>query len=327
MSEPGGHLNQQRVRFVAEPLSVPVARRFVTDSVTGSGLPDLAEDAALLVSELSANAALHSGSRYFEVLVQAWSSSVRIGVCDDGSAVAVAARRSRLIDRHDERVDDVPVFDVHDLESTTGRGLVIVSALADRWGVEDTDEGKLVWGELTVAARTTDGAPRAVAGSASAPVETLGPLEPPASWRRVQLVDLPVRLSHEFDQHVQDLVRELQLIQHGDAEWTTEMASLIEGLIGRHIGSWRLSQSVVEQGLLEGRDHVTLDLTVPEHAAADAIMLKEALDLTDRLCERNELLMLAATPEIRWLRAWMTAEFVGQIREGRAPVAWGARTS
>ncbi|MEU8653729.1 ATP-binding protein [Streptomyces sp. NPDC048737] len=34
-------------------------------------------------------------------------------------------------------------------EAGSGRGLLIVEALADKWGVEDRDLGKTVWAELS----------------------------------------------------------------------------------------------------------------------------------------------------------------------------------
>ena len=145
-------VDEQRARFASEPMSVPDARRFVADRVARSGLTDLVEDAALLATELSANAALHSHSRYFDVVVQTSSAAVRIGVADEGavSASSVVMRPSPLTgtDGNGSDVGEVDLAEAIEDEPASGRGLVIVAAVADRWGIDETRSGKVVWGEL-----------------------------------------------------------------------------------------------------------------------------------------------------------------------------------
>jgi hypothetical protein len=325
---PDTRTQERRVRFVAEPLSVPVARRFVTDSVTGSGLADLAEDAGLLVTELSSNAALHSGCRYFDVVVQSSDQAVLIGVEDAGPAVSVTPRPSVLLSLAEWELDELDPFDVLDIEATTGRGLVIVSALADRWGVDETVDGKRVWGELSadrvVGRRRGDAAARSETPSADPAAAPSVPPQPaaPPDWVRVQLVDMPLELARRHDQHLSELVRELQLIEAGRAAWTGDMAVLINELIGRNTGSWRLSQTMVEQGLADGLDAITLDLVMPPDVLGDVQALYDALRLTDELCERDQLLTLASSDDVRRVREWMVAEFVGQIRDEADPLPW-----
>lgn len=317
VSEPDEPPGEQRVRFVAEPQSVPFARRFVTDSVLGSGLAGLADDAALLVTELSANAALHSGSRYFDVVVQASPQAVRIGVADDGSGDQVAVRRGALATLDAD--DDIDPLTALALESTTGRGLVIVSAVADRWGVHETAGGKLVWGELSAEGRdSVDVQHTEPERLPQLPQQVAAPRE----WVGVQLVDVPVELAQRHDRHLWELVRELQLIGATPSSWPAEMAHLIEMLVERHSGSWRLSEAVVNQGAADGAEHVTLDLVVPVTGAEDVRALEEALRMTDTLCERHALLTLASPPEVRRVRSWMAAEIATQIRDGAAPTPW-----
>jgi anti-sigma regulatory factor (Ser/Thr protein kinase) len=325
------HRNEQRVRFVAEPMSVPVARRFVADRVTGSGLAELAEDAALLATELSANAALHSHSRYFDVVVHTRPEAVRIGVADEGNVPvdAVAIRPSQLATVDDD-TDLLDLFDpdaeLLDLEPSTGRGLAIVAALADRWGVEVTEQGKVVWGELA-SARASRTVPADHPVSAESPrprtAESIGPItvpRPRPEWVRVQLIGLPVELGKQHHDQVQDLVRELQLVTASGADWPLDLTELITGFLARHASSWRLSTAIIEQAIGEGRAEITLDLTMPSNVVADVQVLNEALGLADVLCDRHELLTLAASADLRRCRSWMTAEFVRQVREGADPV-------
>ena len=91
----------------------------------------LIDDAALVVSELVANAVEHAEPS--SVVVEGRSGGVRIEVSDKGGGVAdpVALPESRSAER--------------------GRGLMIVSALASSWGVRTAGRSKTVWVELASA--------------------------------------------------------------------------------------------------------------------------------------------------------------------------------
>jgi anti-sigma regulatory factor (Ser/Thr protein kinase) len=92
---------------------------------------DDADTAVLLTSELVANAVLHAGG------ASVLTTSVRLGRL----SVAVTDRSTR------------PPRVRRPRPSTTdsGRGLVLVQKLADRWGHTPTRTGKTVWFELRVA--------------------------------------------------------------------------------------------------------------------------------------------------------------------------------
>jgi len=109
--------------------AVPTARHVVLELLRVWQSPHDHEDAALLVTELVSNVADHVGGEAdltVEVsLAEAW---LRIAVVD-GSAVR-------------------PVVRELSTEHPRGRGLQMVQAIADRWGVEDHDGGKRIWLEL-----------------------------------------------------------------------------------------------------------------------------------------------------------------------------------
>ena len=84
------------------------------------------EAAALLASELAANAVIHANSA-FEVRVGEDSEAFRVEIVNDAPEMIVA-----LEEPSDE----------------TGRGLHIVDALARRWGTDVMDREKVVWFEL-----------------------------------------------------------------------------------------------------------------------------------------------------------------------------------
>ena len=104
--------------------SVPTARHFVESILTAWGHPEHGWTAALLISELSANCALHARTD-FTVRVELVGDQVRLAVTD-GSRRAPAVRN-------------------YGTEATTGRGLRMVGQLSTEWGVELHDDGKTVW--------------------------------------------------------------------------------------------------------------------------------------------------------------------------------------
>ncbi|MGZ4487903.1 MAG: ATP-binding protein [Nocardioides sp.] len=132
-----------RLRLAADPARVPEARRFVTQGVVELGYPDLTDDAALCVSELATNAALHSQGSVMEVALEPLERGVRIVVEDVGSADPTIAPRHDY-DQDGPHGGDDPL--------TSGRGLAIVAYLAYDWGVAPTTVGKRVWAELVASA-------------------------------------------------------------------------------------------------------------------------------------------------------------------------------
>lgn len=113
--------------FPAQPESVAAARRFVERVLDAQGLDgELREAAVLLASELVTNAVLHARS---EMLVRVEvEHRLRVEVRDANPRVPQAS--------------EVP------LEALSGRGLHLVEALADQWGIEPGPDGKVVWFEL-----------------------------------------------------------------------------------------------------------------------------------------------------------------------------------
>ncbi|WP_159327524.1 ATP-binding protein [Streptomyces tendae] len=113
------------------------------------------ERAEQIVAELSANAALHGrvDSRLF-----------RLTLALDTTAGLL---RIAVTDARGECLPLPPADDVTSLDAESGRGLLLVTVLADRWGVEPYPPGgKTVWAECdwegpgSGNAHQTPGAPR-----------------------------------------------------------------------------------------------------------------------------------------------------------------------
>ncbi|MFN2524099.1 MAG: ATP-binding protein [Mycobacteriales bacterium] len=119
--------------------SVPTARHFVESLLTAWGLSELAWPAALVVSELAANCALHARSEFGVRVQQESDTQVRLEVSD--LSPGVPKQRS------------------YGSEATTGRGLRLVDQLTASWGVEASADGKTVWVVLGGEAARADGQP------------------------------------------------------------------------------------------------------------------------------------------------------------------------
>ena len=130
--------------------SVGEARRFVANRLGDWGLDRLSETAVLLVSEAVTNAVLHAATR----------TLVCLEVVGDVARFEVHDGSRRL-----------PVRRHYSVAAATGRGLRLVEALADRWGADETDSGKVVWFELVLEpADVTSAARSARPGLAPTPI-------------------------------------------------------------------------------------------------------------------------------------------------------------
>jgi anti-sigma regulatory factor (Ser/Thr protein kinase) len=314
-----------RIRLAADPASVPGARRFVTDGLTSLGRTGFIDDAALCVTELAANAALHSASTFMEVGLSVLDRSVHIVVEDDGavSGDAVVPRASFGAPAGDVDADvdadlDVALAD----ETTTGRGLGIVSVLAEDWGVEDTGVGKRVW--LTLADDDREHPVRPPRTSTAAPARDLDAALP-AGWALVRLMGCPVALSLRQDDHLDELVRELQLLEGDQAAPASQaLARRLEGLLSSPAHARHTGRRIAQQAAAEGRTHIDVDMAMPRELGAQVRALQAAVQEADRLCEDRRLLTLASDQDLRDLRAWMTHEVSGQLEDGAAPTSWEA---
>jgi anti-sigma regulatory factor (Ser/Thr protein kinase) len=139
-----------RKAFEASEASVGAARRFVTDMM--SGAPAEVQDAvSVMVSELSTNALLHA-SGGFEVALDSSELSVSVSVTDRG--------------------DGTPVLQTPTFREPHGRGLRIVAALSDEWGVSAAPDGKSVWFRINLQDSGTTASTGGMAGAVTgAPAE------------------------------------------------------------------------------------------------------------------------------------------------------------
>ncbi|MGW2559983.1 ATP-binding protein [Streptomyces sp. NPDC001514] len=122
-----------------ERRSVPAAREFAAQALADWGVIGRTDDVLLCVSELATNALVHGvpPGRGFR-LHMGLDGMLRVEVHDSGDGeVRVSASAP-----------------VPDADAESGRGLLLVEALADKWGVGERSPGKIVWCEFTDALRS-----------------------------------------------------------------------------------------------------------------------------------------------------------------------------
>jgi PAS domain S-box-containing protein len=120
---PGVH----RMPFELKPESAALTRGFTAGVLDGAGWRDQVDTAVLLVSELVTNAIRHARGPC-ALTVKLGDDEVELSV-EDGDPQVPIARAARRLEE-------------------SGRGLLLVGALADRWGVRAISGGKAIWFSL-----------------------------------------------------------------------------------------------------------------------------------------------------------------------------------
>ena len=111
------------------------ARQFLRDSLATQRLDGFGDVSELLTTELVTNVLRHASS---EMTLRLLTSTGRLRV------------------EVDDLVSDAPVLQRPDPLRPSGKGLLLVDALASDWGVETTAGGKTVWFEIDVPTATEE---------------------------------------------------------------------------------------------------------------------------------------------------------------------------
>jgi serine phosphatase RsbU (regulator of sigma subunit)/anti-sigma regulatory factor (Ser/Thr protein kinase) len=133
MSTAGMSMRTATAEFPADSSASPMARRALAGWLSGWEVDeDVADTAALCLSELVTNAIIHSGTT---PRVTARLDAERLLVLVQDQGHRGTARRA----------------EDHDPEDISGRGLMLVESLATAWSAEHSADGTTVWFELDLA--------------------------------------------------------------------------------------------------------------------------------------------------------------------------------
>jgi anti-sigma regulatory factor (Ser/Thr protein kinase) len=114
-------------RFSCRAQSVTAARGFVRDTLRDQP-QDVVDAAELMACELATNCVQHARTD-FQLAIHEQQGEIRVEVSDAGGGCPTV----RSPTPHD----------------SSGRGLRIVQALSNAWGITPGDDGKCVWFSLT----------------------------------------------------------------------------------------------------------------------------------------------------------------------------------
>lgn len=284
--------------FVAGPEAdvVPQARRFVRS--VADGLPDdVVADLELVTSELVGNASLH-GEPPVVVRVRRTDESVRLEVEDAGRNLPVQVRQRS--------------------DAMTGRGLSLVGALAEGWGVSAGRPGKVVWAELSTAAGHRP-APAMLEMDRDSILASWPDLDDADVPRyTVRLGAVPTELLLSAKAHIDNVVREMSLMRAGSGQSTRTLAPAVARLIETVTSDFADARAEIKRQALDsaakGLAMTDLELHLPVEAAAAGERYLKALDDADRYARASRLLTLAAPESHRVFRRWYVESLIEQLR-------------
>lgn len=294
MERSAASLVARRVPLRPVPASVPQARRVLAELLAGTPLGGRADEARLAVSELVTNAVLH-GRSPIELTLRLTQDCLHVQVRDSNPVS--------------------PSFGMLDPTAVTGRGLLLISASADRWGVEPHAHGKTVWFELDrkPSRRDRPDVEELLASWGDELVE-----DPAAEQVRVMLTDLDVILTARAEAHVEGLLRELALVLRAEpaggpatgvddrpAEPAEEQRAVAQRVLRAAAELAGLRAEMRRQltaAVAADRQRIDLELTVTRGDAEAVRDFAHAVDDADRLSRQGRLLAAPAPPELSYAR-------------------------
>jgi PAS domain S-box-containing protein len=259
------------------PVSVRTARRAVEDALRGEGAADeLVDSAVLLVSEVVSNAVLHAGT-VLRFRCEAGPLGVRVEVADE-SPVAPTERTPT------ER-------------EATGRGLMLVRALASDFGVQMLSAGKVVW--------------FAVGDYAGATAED--EVIAPATYT-VRFLDVPVPIARAALDYGEAVLRELALLTlsgstDGEEHWHAPRFNLGPLL------------DALDSAADAGEAVVTIDVEFPVDAKDLSLERLSLVEEGHQLAREGKLIATPAIPEVMHCRRWVYRQ-IHQQADGAQPECW-----
>jgi anti-sigma regulatory factor (Ser/Thr protein kinase) len=285
-----------RIALPRSPASVGTARRFIEAQAADWSFPQPAgSQLALIGSELVTNAVLHARTG-ITLTLELRDGRVRISVKDRSKAP--------------------PTLRHYRADALTGRGLGVVAALSDSWGISTAPDGKVVWAEVATSGNAASHArrpPEEVVRARPAPARAAG-----EELRTVRFADVPVEGYLALQAHNDALFRELELIsielETGEAARVAPpLADLVGQLYWRFRGQRDGYRDVVAAALALGEPTVDLEARVPPSAAGAALGYLELLERADELCRAGVLLSPEPPDEVKTLRRWFVEQLVAQL--------------
>jgi hypothetical protein len=270
--------------------------------VVTSGREDLAEDVAMLVSELVSNGVIHAKTE-MRLTVELAGEGVRVALADDSAAM--------------------PRFAGADLQAISGRGLVIIDRLAERWGVERLPQGgKVVWVEID-APSTDQGTVEEEEGPLALWVDdAVGTDEWPALTAVPVRVEVDVKALVESRHETDSQIRDMQLLglaadqESQETSSAPELVALAQQL-DRALHDFRDARRQIQTQALAaqraGVSRTVLELYLEPDSAPAARRFLEALEAADALTAAGVLLVPPSSQATRDIRRYYVESIIDQL--------------
>jgi anti-sigma regulatory factor (Ser/Thr protein kinase) len=269
--------------YPPDPAVLTSARSFAADRLRAMGLSEVQDDVQLLLTELITNVIIHARTD-FQVRVESSGDGVRVEVIDGNPTMPAAGTLAP--------------------GALSGRGLTLVESVASRWGAQHKKgDGKTVWFEVE---------PGAVESRPAAGIDALlamwddsadyPPRSSTGSLVEVVVPDLPVQQLVAAKAHMEDLLREVQLVLLGNDQrplgiprWSTlvDIARQLDAAAEEFAEGRRQVRLHALEAAARGQVLVTLHLLLPPEAAGPAARYSEAVERAEELGAAGDLLVTA----------------------------------
>ncbi|MCW2778415.1 MAG: domain S-box-containing protein [Frankiales bacterium] len=281
--------------LVARPEAVPLARTWAREVLVDLDASALRDDVDLVLSELLANAVLHAPGPA-RVVLERVAEGVRLEV-RDGSTTAPLRRESTS-------------------GATTGRGLNLVAALSQGWGVQDRpdhEHGKSVWCVLT-----GDADEQVPDLDVDALLEAFSDDDVPGRPRQdprveVRVGEAPVELLRAAKDHLDGLLREIALAE-GAGGLPREVVEPMAEAVRRFADARGQLRALITAAAGRGERRVDIVFRLPVSLADVGEEYLQALSAADAFARDRRMLSLESPVEHRVLREWYVGRLVAGLR-------------
>lgn len=312
--EKGGR--QARLEIDPDRSASHAARQWSRQVLEEWGLERVGDDVELVLGELVVNLVLHAGTAG-EVVLRESGPGIRVEVTDrrpDLLPTEASTGLSALFQLdEDEGIAGVSALDT---ETTTGRGLRLIAAVSNGWGVLPGDGIKTVWAQLGGEAPETE-------GGSSDSILDLEPVDPEDAHSGavvVRLVGVPTRLVLTSAANLDDIVREFRVAEPGQNTMHGDLAGLAESFLSMTTGVRQPFREAALAAIEDRRRLIDVAVAVRHGAVGVLRTFRDVVDQIVRYCQQGELLSVAPPPEITAFRRWYVDEIERQV-EGSQPRA------
>ncbi len=288
------------LELLPEPGAAGSARRWASGLLSGAVPADVTDSVELVVTELVQNAVLHANT----------AMTLRLRSGADGVCVDVVDGSSVL-----------PSSGLTSTEAMSGRGLLMVAAVAQTWGVDPRPDGKVVWACMSGEPSSSADEDEELDVDALLSMwsdEELTPLQR-SDDAPVVVRGLPTATMLAVKTHNDDVLRELTLLALAEDPGTgpeaevADLARRAREVLATFADGRQQVRNQVLAAVRAGNGTFDLVLSVDDDAARVLGDYLDILERSDSWSERGLLLSEAPEHEVRAVRRRYLVALLDQL--------------